>query len=95
MLVRWGYLLVRARWSVLALTVVLVGFGATWGAGVFGVLSGGGFDDPSSPSAKVRHQLIGALGPQDTDILVLCTPALTGPSTTPPSRQRSPAHYIL
>ena len=60
--------MVQARWSVLAATVALVAFGATWGTGV---LSGGGFNDPNSPSATVRQQVIKVLGPQDIDILVL------------------------
>ncbi|WP_020393377.1 MMPL family transporter [Kribbella catacumbae] len=71
MLVKWGQLIVRARWSVLALAVLLAGVGATWGAGVFGLLAGGGYDDPNSSSAKVRQHLVETLGPQDVDILVL------------------------
>lgn len=68
---RWGQWMVHARWSVLAITLALIAFGATWGTGVFGVLSSGGFNDPDSPSATVREQVTDVLGPQDVDILVL------------------------
>ena len=71
MFVQWGQLMVRARWSVLAATVVFVGFGASWGTGVFGGLSGGGFDDPTSASAMTRQEVIDVFGPQDVDIVVL------------------------
>jgi len=71
LLARWGRLMFAARWGVLAITVAFVAFGATWGTGLFGVLSGGGFNDPNSPSAIVRQQVTKVLGPQEVDMLVL------------------------
>ena len=41
----------RRRW-VVALALVLVAFAGVWGTGVFGELTGGGFDDPSSESSR-------------------------------------------
>jgi RND superfamily putative drug exporter len=42
-----------------------------WGTGVFGRLSGGGFNDPGSESALVREQAFQAFGPRDPDVLAL------------------------
>ena len=67
----WGRTVVRFRWLVLVATVALIGVGATWGAGVFGSLSGGGYDDPGSPSAQARNRIEALWGRQDTDVLVL------------------------
>jgi trehalose monomycolate/heme transporter len=67
----WGRAVVRLRWAVLAAAVVLVAVGATWGAGVFGSLTGGGFDDPASESSRARERIIAELGNQDVDVLLL------------------------
>jgi uncharacterized membrane protein YdfJ with MMPL/SSD domain len=67
----WGKAVVRFRWVVLAAAAVLVVVGATWGAGVFGTLTGGGFDDPASESSRARERITAELGSQDIDILVL------------------------
>jgi RND superfamily putative drug exporter len=50
---------------------LLVVAGVVWGAGVFGHLSGGGFNDPNSQSAAVRAQMTQAFGPQEPDVLAL------------------------
>jgi RND superfamily putative drug exporter len=74
----WGRTLVRARWWVLAATGALVALGAVWGAGVFGALSGGGFDDPSSPSSVAHARINEELGRQDQEVIVLySTPRAT------------------
>ena len=39
--------------------------------GVFGALTGGGFDDPASESSQARERIIAELGNQDVDVLVL------------------------
>ncbi|MDQ7907272.1 MMPL family transporter [Phytohabitans sp. ZYX-F-186] len=67
----WGKTVVRLRWVVLAAAAVLVVVGATWGAGVFDKVTGGGFDDPASESTRARDRIIAELGNQDVDILVL------------------------
>ncbi|MFC0530230.1 MMPL family transporter [Phytohabitans kaempferiae] len=86
----WGRAVVRLRWGVLAAAAVLVVVGATWGAGVFGKVTGGGFEDPASESTKARERIIAELGSQDVDILVLYSsdtatvdqPAFRDPVTT-------------
>jgi RND superfamily putative drug exporter len=56
---------------MLAAAAVLVAVGVVWGTGVFGRLSGGGFNDPDSESALVREQAVQAFGPRDPDVLAL------------------------
>jgi RND superfamily putative drug exporter len=68
---RWGYFVVRARWAVLAAGLALVVLGVTWGTGVFGALSSGGFNDPDTASNRVREQITQELGNQDSDIIAL------------------------
>ncbi|MEU6076646.1 MMPL family transporter [Micromonospora sp. NPDC047074] len=67
----WGHMVVRLRWSVLAAALVLVAVGATWGVGVFGQLTGGGFDDPASESSRAAERITRELGPQGADLVVL------------------------
>ncbi len=67
----WGRVVVRARWWVLAASLVLVVVGGAWGTGVFGSLSGGGFDDPASPSSLAHSRITQELGRQGQDVLVL------------------------
>ncbi|GAA0922215.1 hypothetical protein GCM10009558_033910 [Virgisporangium aurantiacum] len=85
----WGRAVVRWRWAVLAAGAVVVLVGALWGLGVFGRLTGGGFDDPASESTRARARIAAEIGNQDVDILVLYSsptatvddPALRGPVT--------------
>ncbi len=63
--------MVRARWGILVAGALLVVAGVAWGAGVFGHLSGGGFNDPDSESSSVRAQLTQVFGPQEPDVLAL------------------------
>ncbi|HEX5598895.1 MAG TPA: MMPL family transporter [Micromonosporaceae bacterium] len=67
----WGRAVVRLRWAVLAAAIVLVAVGVTWGAGVFGALTGGGFEDPNSESSRARERITAELGNQDVHVLVL------------------------
>jgi uncharacterized membrane protein YdfJ with MMPL/SSD domain len=74
----WGHTVVRLRWWVIAGAVALVIIGAGWGAGVFGALTGGGFDDPNSPSSRANARIEQEIGPQGADVLALYTdPAAT------------------
>lgn len=92
----WGRAVVRLRWAVLAAALVLIAVGATWGAGVFGSLTGGGFDDPASESSRARDRITAELGNQDVDLLVLYSsdtvtvtdPAFRGPVTATLQRVR-------
>ena len=67
----WGRTLVRLRWAVLAAALVLIAVGTTWGTGVFGSLTGGGFEDPASESSRIRERIVAEFGNQDIDLLVL------------------------
>jgi trehalose monomycolate/heme transporter len=74
----WGRTVVTARWWVLAASLALAIVGGAWGTGVFGSLSGGGFDDPHSPSSLARAGIDRELGRQSQDVLVLySSPAAT------------------
>lgn len=67
----WGQAVVRLRWAVLAAALVVVAVGSTWGAGVFGQLTGGGYDDPASESSRAAERITAELGPQGADLIVL------------------------
>ncbi len=71
MLVQWGRFVARARWWVLLAAVALVAAGATWGTGVFGVLTGGGFTDPDSESTIAQERILEEIGDRDFDLVVL------------------------
>ncbi|RZU49726.1 RND superfamily putative drug exporter [Krasilnikovia cinnamomea] len=67
----WGRAVVRVRWWVIAAALALVVTGATWGAGVFGALTGGGYADPNSESNRAAKTIAAELGRQDPGVLVL------------------------
>jgi uncharacterized membrane protein YdfJ with MMPL/SSD domain len=67
----WGAAVVRLRWWVVTAGVALVVAGATWGAGVFGALTGGGYDDPDSASNRAAAGIAAQLGEREPDLLVL------------------------
>jgi uncharacterized membrane protein YdfJ with MMPL/SSD domain len=67
----WGRVVVQIRWWVVAAGLALVILGATWGAGVFGVLTGGGYDDPHSEANRTASAITAELGRRDPDLLVL------------------------
>ncbi len=67
----WGRAVVRLRWWVVAAALALVVAGATWGAGVFGALTGGGYDDPDSQSNRAAAGIAAQFGQRDPDLLVL------------------------
>ncbi len=78
LLERWGRFVVRARFGVLAAGLALVVVGLTWGLGVFGAVSGGGFYDNHNASARTRAQIVDRLGAQDSDVIALySSPTLT------------------
>ena len=68
---RIGRLVYRRRKAVLALTAAFVAFAAVWGTAVFGVLDGGGFDDPTSESSRAVVALEDDLGRAATDVVVV------------------------
>src|SRR3954451_20640697 len=67
----WGRTVVRARWWVVAAALALVALGVTWGAGVFGALSGGGYNDPHSEAAKAATAIAADLGRREPEVLLL------------------------
>jgi uncharacterized membrane protein YdfJ with MMPL/SSD domain len=68
---RWAGAVIRLRWVLLAVAVVLIGVGAAWGGGVFDKLSSGGFDDPGSQSARAARRIEADLGGRTPDVIVL------------------------
>jgi uncharacterized membrane protein YdfJ with MMPL/SSD domain len=67
----WGRVVITIRWWVVAAGLALVVLGATGGAGVFGVLTGGGYDDPHSEANRTASAIAAELGRRDPDLLVL------------------------
>jgi uncharacterized membrane protein YdfJ with MMPL/SSD domain len=70
-LTRLGGILYRARWAVLLVATILVVAAAVFGTGIFGLLTGGGFQDPNSQSTHAQTLLDLQLGGASTDIVVL------------------------
>jgi trehalose monomycolate/heme transporter len=67
----WGRTVGKVRWWVIAAALALVVLGATWGAGVFGALTGGGYDDPNSEANRTAAAISAQLGRHDPDLVVL------------------------
>jgi trehalose monomycolate/heme transporter len=67
----WSRSVARHRWPVLVAGLLLAVVGVTWGTGVFGSLTGGGFDDPASESSQARERIAAEVGRQDVDLLIL------------------------
>src|SRR3954469_1260664 len=60
----------RRRW-VVSLALLLVAAAAVWGTGVFGKLTGAGFDDPGSESSHAAEVAATHLGRDSADVVVL------------------------
>src|SRR4051794_26660298 len=60
----------RRRW-VVSLALLLVAAAGVWGTGVFGKLTGAGFDDPGSESAHAAQVAAAHLGRDGADVVVL------------------------
>jgi uncharacterized membrane protein YdfJ with MMPL/SSD domain len=60
----------RRRWVVSVALLVVVAAGV-WGVGVFGKLTGAGFDDPDSESAHAAAVATAQLGRDSADVVVL------------------------
>jgi uncharacterized membrane protein YdfJ with MMPL/SSD domain len=88
----WGRVVVRVRWWLLAASAVLVLVGAGWGAGVFGALSSGGFDDPASESSRAAARITAALGNQNQDVIALYT---NSDATVDDPQLRQPVQTVL
>ncbi len=77
MFTRIGQLTVRHRRRVLLLSVAMLLLAAVVGGEVFGMLAGGGFDDPDSESVRATELLEREFGTGDPD-LVLVVSAIDG-----------------
>src|SRR5687768_1167702 len=60
----------RRRW-VVALALAFVAFAGIWGTGVFGAMTGGGFEDPDSESSLAGEVAERELGRGGGDVVVL------------------------
>src|SRR5688500_12597807 len=60
----------RRRW-VVAVALVFVAFAGIWGTGVFGHMTGGGFEDPDSESSLAGEVAARELGRSGGDVVVL------------------------
>ncbi|MCB0996108.1 MAG: MMPL family transporter, partial [Acidimicrobiales bacterium] len=69
---RLGHLVVRRRRTIHVLTLLFVLVaGVIGGGGVFGVLKGGGFDDPGAESTVARDYLDENLGAGDPNVVLV------------------------
>ena len=70
---RWGRVTYRRRWILLAVAIGFLVFASVWGTGVLAQLTGGGFDDPRSESARAGAVMNSEFGRDDADVIVLYT----------------------
>src|SRR5215207_6692159 len=61
----------RRRWWVIAAAVAFLAVAGGWGSGVFGHLTGAGFEDPASDSYRAAQRAAAELGRDEADVLVL------------------------
>src|SRR5215217_1299268 len=66
-----GRVIYRRRRLVVALSVAFVVFAGVWGTGVFGAMTGGGFEDPDSDSSRAVAVANRELGRDSADVVVL------------------------
>ena len=76
---RWGRLVFRRRWLVLAVAGIGLAFAALWGTGVFAALqTAGGFTAANSQSQREANLSAGAFGRAAGDVVVLySSPTMT------------------
>ena len=71
----WGSWVARFRWPVLAVALAAVIGGGSWGLGVFGQLSEGGYNDPNGESTRAGQIVQQTVGAQGGDLVAIYTPA--------------------
>lgn len=75
MFTRLGEFTVRRRRAILVASLLFVVASAVLGTGAFGVLRGGGFEDPDSESHLAEEILTEEFGQIDADAVIVVTPA--------------------
>ena len=73
MLTSLGWFVVRRKRLVLSLTVLFMVVAGVVGGGAFGVLKGGGFNDPASESRRAQDLLIERFGGGDPNVVLVLT----------------------
>ena len=71
MIDRWARLVARRARAVLALGLLVTVLAGVYGAGVFGSLSQGGFDDPDSEAARALRLEQDTFGNQTADVVAI------------------------
>jgi uncharacterized membrane protein YdfJ with MMPL/SSD domain len=66
-----GRAMYRWRRWVVTLAVAFVVFAGVWGTGVFGAMTGGGFEDPDSESSRAFEVAARELGRDGADVVIL------------------------
>jgi uncharacterized membrane protein YdfJ with MMPL/SSD domain len=69
----WGKFIQRFRWPVLIASLGVLIFSALWGTGVFGKLTGSGFENRSSESYQAVERTKEIFGDQGIDLIALYT----------------------
>ena len=71
MFARLGTAVFDHRRALLAVATLLLVVAAAWGTSVFGLLVGGGFEDPESESSRALERAEETIGRQGSDVLVV------------------------
>jgi uncharacterized membrane protein YdfJ with MMPL/SSD domain len=66
-----GRVMYRRRRQVVALALAFLAFAGVWGTGVFGEMTGGGFEDPDSESSQASAVAEREFGGTGADVVVL------------------------
>ena len=87
---RWGRIVYRRRWLVLAVAGAAVIVAAVWGTGVFARLqSAGGFTAPGSQSQREASLATSTFGRDSADVVVIYSARHGAPSVTTPAARRA------
>jgi trehalose monomycolate/heme transporter len=87
---RWGRIVYRRRWLVLAVAGAAVTVAAVWGTGVFASLqSAGGFTAPGSQSQREASLATRTFGRDSADVVVIYSARHGAPGVTTPAAKRA------
>ena len=89
---RWGRMVVRRRWTVLALSAAVMIIGGVWGTGLFASLSAASFTDPSAESSVAADVLAADVPRTAADaVVVYSAPPGSGLTVDSPAFEASVA----